>query len=126
MTFTREENELMQKILLLAEANGNTVNPKPFDPTPEQWKMLHQIINKLDYILKFELMDEETQKKLRSRPRSRKLKKYRVNFVDGHDLKYKVFFTMAEDSKQAETNLRNSYTNGDFDHQIYSIDEVEE
>lgn len=41
-----EEKELLKEILLNAIGNGNTVNPKTFIPTPQQYKMLHSIIQK--------------------------------------------------------------------------------
>lgn len=47
MTFTDTEKQLLIDILLRAYANGNTVTPKPFDPTPEQWKTICSILNKL-------------------------------------------------------------------------------
>ena len=45
--FTCEEIKLFDKLILNAIGNGNTVNPKPFKPTPEQYKTLHQIAKKL-------------------------------------------------------------------------------
>lgn len=44
---TKEELELLDRLTLNAIANGNTVNPTAYDPTPEEYKMLHQIRIKL-------------------------------------------------------------------------------
>jgi len=43
VVFSHEKEELLEEILLNAYANGNTVEPKPFIPTPEQWKMITQM-----------------------------------------------------------------------------------
>lgn len=48
MKLTYEEKELLEKIILNGIGNGNTVNPKPFSPTPEQYTMLYKIMNKID------------------------------------------------------------------------------
>jgi len=49
-------------------------------------------------------------------------KKYTIHFIDGHDLKYKTFETVAESKPQAVSNLWDSYKEfGDFDHRIGSI-----
>ena len=48
MTLTNNEKDLLNKLTLLAIANGNTVNPKPFEPTPEEYQLLHQLRIKLD------------------------------------------------------------------------------
>ena len=47
MKITYEEKELLEKIILNGIGNGNTINPKPFSPTPEQYKVLYKIMNKL-------------------------------------------------------------------------------
>lgn len=39
----QKERELLDKITLMAIANGNTVNPKVYEPTPEEYKMLCRI-----------------------------------------------------------------------------------
>ena len=41
------EKELLDKLTLMAIANGNTVNPKAYEPTPEEYKILHDIRIKL-------------------------------------------------------------------------------
>ena len=38
--------KLVYKIVMVAISNGNTVNPKAYDPTPEEWKMLHNVANR--------------------------------------------------------------------------------
>lgn len=45
---TPEEKALLDRLTLQAIANGNTVNPKAFEPTPEEYKLLHSIRIKLD------------------------------------------------------------------------------
>lgn len=47
-SLTEKERDLLDRLTLLAIANGNTVNPEVFDPTPEEYKLLHQIRIKLD------------------------------------------------------------------------------
>lgn len=47
-TMTPEEKALLDRLTLQAIANGNTVNPKAFEPTPEEYKLLHSIRIKLD------------------------------------------------------------------------------
>ena len=42
------ERDLLAKVLLNAIANGNTVNPEAFDPTPEEYKLLCGIMCKLN------------------------------------------------------------------------------
>lgn len=44
-----EEKELLRAVLLNAIGNGNTANPKPFNPTPKQHKQLYSITNKLGF-----------------------------------------------------------------------------
>ncbi len=44
----REEAELLKTLILNGIGNGNTVNPKPFIPTPNQYKTLHLIMIKLN------------------------------------------------------------------------------
>lgn len=43
-----QETELLKALILNGIGNGNTVNPKPFIPTPKQYKTLHSIMIKLD------------------------------------------------------------------------------
>jgi len=47
MGLTEKELALLDKLTLQAIANGNTVNPAAFEPTPEEYKTLHQIRLKL-------------------------------------------------------------------------------
>ena len=49
------------------------------------------------------------------------MKHYKINYIDGHDLRFKTFETDAEDRDQAIRNLRDSYVDVDFDHQIGSV-----
>ena len=46
---------------------------------------------------------------------------YTIHYIDGHDLKYKIFRTIAMSEQSARQNLWDSYTDGDFDHQIINI-----
>lgn len=48
MELTAKEKELLDKITLHAIANGNTVNPKILETTPEEYKLLHSIRIKLE------------------------------------------------------------------------------
>lgn len=48
--------------------------------------------------------------------------KYKVAYIDGHDLKYKTFSTTAESPEEAVRKLRESYE-ADFDHQIIEVNE---
>ena len=49
--------------------------------------------------------------------------KYKVAYIDGHDMKYKIFETTAETKEDAVRKLRDSY-DADFDHQIIEVYEV--
>lgn len=51
--------------------------------------------------------------------------KYKVTYIDGHDLKYKTFTTTAESKEAAVRNMRDSYE-ADFDHQIIEVYEESE
>ncbi len=51
--------------------------------------------------------------------------KYKVQYIDGHDLKYKTFSTTAESPEDAVRKLRDSYE-ADFDHQIIEVYEESE
>lgn len=53
------------------------------------------------------------------------MRKYTIRYVDGYDLKYKTFETAAETEDEAISKLWESYKNGDFDHQIISIESEE-
>lgn len=48
--------------------------------------------------------------------------KYSIEYIDGHDLKYKTFETSAADREEAIHNLYQG--KGDFDHQIGYINEL--
>ena len=52
------------------------------------------------------------------------MKKYSISYIDGHNMRFKTFGTLAKDEKSALKMLWDSYENGDFDHQIISIAEV--
>ena len=45
---TEYELDLLDRLTLHAIANGNTVFPKPYEPTPEEYKALHTIRIKLE------------------------------------------------------------------------------
>lgn len=49
------------------------------------------------------------------------MRNYRINYIDGHDLRYKSFETVAENKDEALENLWASYKNGDFDHRIAEV-----
>lgn len=48
------------------------------------------------------------------------MNKYKVSFIDGHDLKYKEFFTEAENKTQAIENTFQRY-GANFDHAIIDV-----
>ena len=50
---------------------------------------------------------------------------YRVQYIDGHDLKYKTFTVEARSPEEAVSKMRESYE-ADFDHQIIDVYQVEE
>ncbi len=53
------------------------------------------------------------------------LRRFHINYIDGHDLKFKTFVTDAADEDDALLKLRKEYEPyGDFDHRIESIREV--
>ena len=52
------------------------------------------------------------------------MKNYRINYIDGHDLRYKSFETAAKTEKDALSNLWECYYPFDFDHQIAEIIEL--
>lgn len=45
---------------------------------------------------------------------------YRINYIDGHDLRYKSFETEAKDKDDALAKLWDQY-DCDFDHQIVEV-----
>ena len=51
--------------------------------------------------------------------------KYKVAYIDGHDLKYKTFSTTADNKEEAIRKMRDSYE-ADFDHQIIEVYEEKE
>ena len=51
--------------------------------------------------------------------------KWKIQYIDGHDLKYKVFTTEAKDPEEAQVKLWESYES-DFDHQIIDIYRTED
>lgn len=48
------------------------------------------------------------------------MKSYRINYIDGHDLRYKSFETNAETREDAISALWDKYW-ADFDHQIIEV-----
>jgi len=53
------------------------------------------------------------------------VKRYKIQYIDGHDLKYKTFTTDAESREDAISKLWEQYES-DFDHRIIDVYEVEE
>lgn len=51
--------------------------------------------------------------------------KYKVQYIDGHDLKYKTFTVEAGTPEEAVSKMRDSYE-ADFDHQIIDVYKAEE
>ena len=47
INFTDKEAELIRNIILQAIKNGNTVNPEAFIPTPDEYKAICSIFNKI-------------------------------------------------------------------------------
>lgn len=45
---SEKERELLDKLTLMAIANGNTVCPTAFEPTPEEYRLLHSIRIKME------------------------------------------------------------------------------
>lgn len=45
---TVDELALIGRLTLTAIGNGNTVNPVAYDPTPEEYKLLHTIRIKME------------------------------------------------------------------------------
>ena len=51
---------------------------------------------------------------------------YRINYIDGHDMRYKSFETVAENTDEALLNLWDTYKPFDFDHQVVEIIKLKE
>ena len=49
------------------------------------------------------------------------MKRYRIHYIDGRDLRFKTHTTLATSRESAVRNLRDAYSDGDFDHQIIEI-----
>ena len=47
MQLSDSEAILLKELVLTGIGNGNTVNPKPFVPTPDQYIKLHSIMKSL-------------------------------------------------------------------------------
>ena len=45
--FNYEETQLLEELILTAIENGNRVELKAFDPTPDQYKMLFKLRKKI-------------------------------------------------------------------------------
>ena len=45
---TQSEIELLDRITLFAVYNGNHIEPKAYDPTPEEYKVIFDIRRKLE------------------------------------------------------------------------------
>ena len=52
MTFSYNEEKLLSEILWVAIVNGNSATPKAFDPTPDQYQMICEMVNRLDANIK--------------------------------------------------------------------------
>lgn len=52
MTLSYEETKLLYQMAMLGIENGNRAEGKPFDPTPEQYRMLCGIANRSDEYIK--------------------------------------------------------------------------
>lgn len=53
------------------------------------------------------------------------MKHYRINYIDGHDLRYKSFEISAETQEEAISKLWERY-DADFDHHIAEVIELSE
>ena len=53
------------------------------------------------------------------------MKRFKIEYIDGNDLIYKVKELTARDEDEALAKLWDMYTNGDFDHQIISVSSEE-
>lgn len=52
MAFSYKEEKLISEILWVAIENGNRAEGKPFDPTPEQYRMICDMVNRVDTHIK--------------------------------------------------------------------------
>lgn len=52
MGFSYKEEKLISEILWVAIENGNRAEGKPFDPTPEQYRMICDMVNRVDTHIK--------------------------------------------------------------------------
>ena len=52
MAFSYKEEKLISEILWVAIENGNRAEGKPFDPTPEQYRMICDMVNRVDAHIK--------------------------------------------------------------------------
>ena len=52
MTLSYRETKMLLEMCMIGIANGNSATPKPFDPTPEQYKMLCDIANRSEAYIK--------------------------------------------------------------------------
>lgn len=48
MSLSYEEMKLISEMVWTGIYNGNHIEPKAFDPTPEQYRMLCDIANRMD------------------------------------------------------------------------------
>lgn len=53
MALSYNEEKLVSKLVWLAIENGNSATAKAFEPTPEEYEMLHGIVNKIDEHIEF-------------------------------------------------------------------------
>ena len=51
------------------------------------------------------------------------MKKFCIYYIDGPDLKHKIYNTFATDRSMAARNLQTLYPDGDFDHRIIEVSE---
>lgn len=49
LNLTNEEVEILRKCIGQAVKNGNTVNPEAFVPTPDEYKTICSIFDKIAY-----------------------------------------------------------------------------
>ena len=52
MTLSYRETKMLLEMCMIGIANGNSATPKPFDPTPKQYKMLCDIANRSEAYIK--------------------------------------------------------------------------
>ncbi len=52
MTFSYNEIKMLYEMVMLGVENGNRAEGKPFEPTPEQYKMLCDIANRAEVYIK--------------------------------------------------------------------------